>query len=51
VPVDESPYENWALVPIEDSWAQGDRKVQCLIASGDGTTLIEGSLRNNGARA
>ena len=50
VAFEESPYEMWALVPVENSWSQGDRKVQCLIASSDGTTLIEGSLRNNGVR-
>lgn len=48
VPTEASPYEMWSLVPIPQSWAQGDRKVQCLIGSYDGVTLIEGSLRSSG---
>lgn len=48
VPAEASPYEMWSLVPIPQSWAQGDRTVQCLIGSYDGVTLIEGSLRDSG---
>lgn len=45
---ESSPYEMWTFVPLEESWNQGDRKVQCLIGSYDEFTLITGSLRDSG---
>lgn len=44
-----TPYDYFTFVPTEDSWAEGDRTVRCLVGHSDRTTLLTGSLVDNGA--
>lgn len=43
-----SPYEVWTFVPVEGSWSQGDRTVQCLVGHVDEFTLTTGTLEGAG---
>lgn len=43
-----SPYDVWTFVPVQASWAQGDRTVQCLVGQFDEITLTTGSLEGAG---
>jgi hypothetical protein len=42
---DSSTYAIKFLRPTSDSWGQGDRTIDCLITSGDGTTQLTGSSK------
>jgi Septum formation len=42
---DSSSYGLKYLRPTSDSWGQGDRTIDCLITSGDGTTQLTGSAK------
>jgi len=41
---DLSPHNVWTFVPIEQSWAGGDRTVHCLVGQNDEVTLTTGTL-------
>lgn len=41
---ESSPYDVWTFVPVAQSWAGGDRTVQCLVGHYDEVTLTTGSL-------
>ncbi len=43
-----SDWAVWTFVPVESSWDEGDRTVQCLVGHVDETTLITGTVRNQG---
>jgi len=42
---ESSTYGVKFLRPTSDSWGRGDRTIDCLITSGDGTTQLTGSAK------